>query len=112
MNFENRINEYILSHLTGDLSVDALCRHLNVSRRKLYEYSSQFLHCSIARYIRRMRIRQAQKLLSETSLTVSAISEQCGFTDYNYFCRIFKKETGMSARDYRKLPVVSEDKLC
>ena len=102
LNFENRINEYILSHLTGDLSVDALCRHLNVSRRKLYEYSSQFLHCSIARYIRRMRIRQAQKLLSETSLTVSAISEQCGFTDYNYFCRIFKKEAGMSARDYRK----------
>ena len=90
----------------------SLCRHLNVSRRKLYEYSSQFLHCSIRPLYPPHADPPAQKLLSETSLTVSAISEQCGFTDYNYFCRIFKKETGMSARDYRKLPVVSEDKLC
>lgn len=101
-NFENTINDYIFSHLAGDLSVDTLCCHLNLSRRKLYEASEQFLHCSVARYIKRMRIRYAEKLLTETSLPVSVISEQCGFADYNYFCRIFKRETGMSARTYRR----------
>ena len=99
--FEQNINTYILNHLTEDLSVDRLCEHLHLSRRKLYEYSEEFLHCSIAKYIKKMRLQHAQTLLSETNLPISTISEQCGFSDYNYFCRIFKPENGMSARSYR-----------
>ena len=99
--FEQNINTYILNHLTEDLSVDRLCEHLHLSRRKLYEYSEDFLHCSIAKYIKKMRLQHAQTLLSETNLPISTISEQCGFSDYNYFCRIFKQENGMSARSYR-----------
>ena len=99
--FEQNINTYILNHLTEDLSVDRLCEHLHLSRRKLYEYSEEFLHCSIAKYIKKMRLQHAQTLLSETNLHISTISEQCGFSDYNYFCRIFKQENGMSARSYR-----------
>ena len=99
--FEQNINTYILNHLTEDLSVDRLCEHLHLSRRKLYEYSEEFLHCSIAKYIKKMRLQPAQTLLSETNLPISTISEQCGFSDYNYFCRIFKQENGMSARSYR-----------
>ena len=99
--FEQNINTYILNHLTEDLSVDRLCEHLHLSRRKLYEYSEEFLHCSIAKYIKKMLLQHAQTLLSETNLPISTISEQCGFSDYNYFCRIFKQENGMSARSYR-----------
>ena len=99
--FEQNINTYILNHLTEDLSVDRLCEHLHLSRRKLYEYSEEFLHCSIAKYIKKKRLQHAQTLLSETNLPISTISEQCGFSDYNYFCRIFKQENGMSARSYR-----------
>lgn len=99
--FEQNINTYILNHLTEDLSVDRLCEHLHLSRRKLYEYSEEFLHCSIAKYIKKMRLQHAQTLLSETNLPISTISEQCGFSDYNYFCRIFKQENSMSARSYR-----------
>lgn len=104
--FEQNINAYILNHLTEDLSVDRLCEHLHLSRRKLYEYSEEFLHCSIAKYIKKMRLQHAQTLLSETTLPVSVISEQCGFSDYNYFCRIFKQENGISARNYRAMHLV------
>ena len=99
--FEQNINTYILNHLTEDLSVDRLCEHLHLSRRKLYEYSEEFLHCSIAKYIKKMRLQLAQTLLTKTNLPISTISEQCGFSDYNYFCRVFKQENGMSARSYR-----------
>ena len=99
--FEQNINTYILNHLTEDLSVDRLCEHLHLSRRKLYEYSEEFLHCGIAKYLKKIRLQHAQTLLTETNLPISTISEQCGFSDYNYFCRIFKQENGMSARSYR-----------
>lgn len=104
--FEQNINTYILNHLTEDLSVDRLCEHLHLSRRKLYEYSEEFLHCSIAKYIKKMRLQHAQTLLTETNLPISIISEQCGFSDYNYFCRIFKQKNGMSARNYRAMHLV------
>lgn len=99
--FGQNINTYILAHLTEDLSVDRLCEHLHLSRRKIYEYSEEFLHCSIAKYIKKMRLQHAQTLLTKTNLPISTISEQCGFSEYNYFCRIFKQENGMSARSYR-----------
>lgn len=101
-NFEITLNDYILSHLSGDLSIDSICDHLQISRRKLYAYSSQFLHRSIAKHIKDLRLNHARDLLKNTTLPVSAISEQCGFTDYNYFCRVFKKENGISAGIYRK----------
>lgn len=101
-NFKHNINNYILSHLDEDLSVDALCSQLGVSRRKIYDYSNHFLHCSIAKHIKNLRLEHARKLLKETDLSVSLISEKCGFSDYNYFCRVFKKETGMPARLYRQ----------
>ena len=62
--FEQNINTYILNHLTEDLSVDRLCEHLHLSRRKIYEYSEEFLHCSIAKYIKKMRLQHAQTLLT------------------------------------------------
>lgn len=100
-NFEKNINSYLLSHLEEDLSVDRICQELKISRRKLYEYSDTYLRCTIAKHIKNLRVSYAKKLLRETTLPITVISEKCGFTDYNYFCRIFKKETQLAARTYR-----------
>ena len=85
--FEQNINTFILNHLTEDLSVDRLCEHLHLSRRKLYEYSENFLHLQH----RQIHIKNAPCNVPEhccpNKLPISTISEQCGFSDYNYFCR-------------------------
>jgi AraC-like DNA-binding protein len=33
---------------------------------------------------------------------VTAIADEVGFCDYNYFCRVFKKEAGIFAKKYRR----------
>ncbi len=48
------------------------------------------------------RIDRAKKFLSETSLTVTDISQQIGFSDYTYFSQVFKKSVGISPTEYRK----------
>ena len=55
----------------------------------------------IAEHIKNLRIEEAKRLLAETDLPVSRIADRVGFTDYNYFCRVFKRETGMPAKKYR-----------
>ena len=56
-------------------------------------------------YLTALRIEHAKKLLSkqnELSLQIGDISMLCGYYDQRYFCRIFKRETGMTPTEYLK----------
>ena len=44
----------------------------------------------------------AKELLSETDMPVAAVGEKCGYTDSNYFSRIFRKSTGMTPTEFRR----------
>lgn len=45
---------------------------------------------------------EAKRLLANTNLSVSEVAEQLGFVDSAYFCRVFKKRTGLSPGQFRK----------
>lgn len=100
--FIQNLNAFLMSHLHEDLSIDRLTNEFNISRNKLYDSCNRYLQTGIAEYIKNLRIKEAQRLLAETDLTVHEISDRVGFADYNYFCRIFKKTAGLPALKYRQ----------
>lgn len=100
--FIQNLNSYLLTHLSEDLSVDRLTEEFHISKNKLYDSCSRYLSVGIANHVKQLRIAQAKRLLKETDLSVHEISDKVGFNDYNYFCRVFKKEVGMPASHYRK----------
>lgn len=51
-------------------------------------------------YITKIRIERAKRLLRDVGMTVGECAESVGYRDVNYFCRIFKKETGISPKKY------------
>ena len=55
----------------------------------------------IAEYIRKTRISAAKKMLAQNE-SVSAVARKSGFEDYNYFSKVFKRETGLSPSQYKK----------
>ncbi len=57
---------------------------------------------TIVDYVNKTRIENSCKLLSETDMHISAISEKVGIFDYNYFSRMFKKYIGITPTQYRK----------
>lgn len=101
-NFMKNLNSFLLEHLSEDLSVERLMQEFHVSRNRLYDSCNQYLGTGIAEHIKSLRIREARLLLKETDLSILEVADRVGFPDYNYFCRVFKKETGMPARQYRK----------
>lgn len=109
-NFMHNMNEFLMAHLSEDLSVARLMSEFHISRNKLYEASERYLGIGIASYIKTLRITEAKRLLKETTLTVSEISARVGFTDYNYFHRVFKAQTGISANKFRKLHQEADSK--
>lgn len=101
-NFIRNMDQYLLEHLSEDLSVNAICSALGISKTKLYQSCDIYYGHGIAEHIRYLRIERAKKLLLETDMLVTAIADEVGFCDYNYFCRVFKKEVGISAKKYRQ----------
>ncbi len=55
-----------------------------------------------ARFVARLRMREARRLLAETRLAVAEVAARVGFEDALYFSRRFRMETGMAPREYRR----------
>lgn len=66
---------------------------------------------SIIDYLLERRIDEAKKHLMDATLPLGRIAELCGFSDYNYFCRVFKKRTGTTPTAYRKAMTGESDRF-
>lgn len=51
-------------------------------------------------YLTKLRIERAKQLLRDEGLNVRECAECVGFDDPNYFCRVFKKDVGVSPKKY------------
>ena len=97
-----RARAYMQENYGSDISLDDVSREVNVSP---YYFSKLFKDESgenFIEYLTRLRIGQARKLLLESDKSVKEISLLVGYMDPNYFSRIFKKQTGMTPREFRE----------
>jgi len=100
--FIRQLDRYIEEHLSQTITVEEICTAFRIGRTRLYEISVEYLGCGLAEYIRNQRILHAQRMLRETDIPITDVAYAVGFSDYNHFSRVFKKQTGTSARTYRK----------
>lgn len=99
-----KIADYIQENLSSELHVEQLCAVFCISRSTLYKIFHAFLGMSVAKYIRKKRIEAVLGLM-QTDIAVADAACQVGFEDYNYFCKVFKQETGISPSKYRRQAV-------
>ena len=98
-----QIDEYISAHFTEELDAQELCDRFGVGRTSLYRFARENYGCGIAEHIRSLRIDHAKELLRDSpELSIAEIADRCGFSDYNYFITVFKRETGMSPLRFRR----------
>ena len=87
--------------IRGNLSVDDIVTHTQLSRRSLERAFRQELQRTILHEILRVRVNHAQKLLETTSLSVTDIAARSGFASLNHFFRVFHGRTGLTPRAFR-----------
>lgn len=92
-----KLNDLILEQSNDLLSVEKLAGELNMSRSQLYRKVKAISGLSISRYIRQVRLKRAYTLLQNSTMNVSEVAYEVGYSDPNYFSRIFTEE-------YKKTP--------
>lgn len=98
----NKIKTYVRLNLDKKITLQSVGEELNYSVSHCEMVFKQRAGLSITAYVIKKRIEKAKQLLIERVLTLPEVAEAVGFTDYNYFSRIFKKEVGVSPINYRK----------
>lgn len=96
-----KLNRYLETHLAEPIGSDELCRELEISRTSLYHLAKESYGCGAAEQLTRMRMQKAAVLLTVSDLTIEEISRQCGYSDYEYFFRVFRKRMGQTPKSYR-----------
>lgn len=84
------------------LAIDDVAREVGISPRHFKRRFKQVLDETPLGYLQRVRIEAAKLRLERTREPVSDITCRVGYADTSSFCRLFKKTTGLSPRDYRE----------
>ncbi len=94
---------YMDNNLDISLSTEDLTDVANMSTSTLNRWFKQSTGLSPIEFHIHKRIAKACTLIQERGLSMSQISESCGFKDPNYFSRQFRKVMGMSPKQYQKI---------
>ena len=93
---------FIHKNYTNNIQMADIAAECHCSVSTLSHLFKKETGTSISQFLANLRIERGKVLLRDTELTVSQISDALGFCNANYFCRIFKENTGCSPSAYRR----------
>jgi len=97
-----RVINYLNEHYDEDIKVKDLAGKFAVNPNYFSTVFKKETGRGITKYIRNIRLKNACRLLKETEANIAMISESVGYSDTQYFYRIFKRETGVTPMEYKK----------
>lgn len=86
-----------------DLSIKFICDRLYLSHSHLCVLFKKETGKTLNQYITEFRIDRAKELLEDSTVKLYYVAARVGYTDQNYFTKIFKKLTNMTPSEYREM---------
>lgn len=94
--------DYIYENLSFPISIEKLAALAHVSINTLERHFLSSFQMTPTEFIRQRRISKA-KIMLKNGASVLEACQGCGFSDYSHFISLFKKQTGMTPWQYKKL---------
>ncbi|MEW6402056.1 MAG: substrate-binding domain-containing protein [Chloroflexota bacterium] len=93
---------YIHEHYAEEITRADLARHVNASEGHLAHCFREETGITPMVYVNRYRVNRAKTLLVTTDQSITAVAMAVGFSDNNYFSRVFRQEAGSSPLVFRR----------
>jgi transcriptional regulator GlxA family with amidase domain len=92
---------WILDHPGADLSVEALARRAAMSPRNFFRVFVREVGMTPGRFVERVRVEAARRLLEETSRGIPDVADTCGFGSPETMRLAFRRALGVNPQGYR-----------
>ncbi|MDQ0059000.1 helix-turn-helix transcriptional regulator [Paenibacillus harenae] len=98
-----KLTAFIADHYSEDITINDLAEKLNLHPVYIGKLFKENTGSSYKKYLHRVRINNAEALLSLGDFTVTEAAERCGFHDISYFSKVFKEMKGYPPSVAKKL---------
>ncbi|MGG1552253.1 helix-turn-helix domain-containing protein [Paenibacillus ferrarius] len=92
---------YLIGHYQENIQTRELVQRFPVSRSQLFALFKETTGMTIGQFLTEYRLSQAKRLLIASGLTVTEVAAATGFGDISHFFHVFKKENGLTPKQYR-----------
>lgn len=96
------VKSFIRDKLCEPVTLDEIAAEVHLVPQYLCSLFKKETSMTITEYLTRERIDLAKRLILMNADSLTKISADCGFSDYNYFSRTFKRLVGITASEYKK----------
>ena len=96
------LKEYVENNYIYDISMQEAAEEMGYSDAYFRKLFKQYFNQNFTAYLTEYRIKKAKELLSNTNHSIKDISRMVGYTDSNYFAKIFKRLVGEIPSKYRE----------
>ena len=97
-----KAKEYIRENFQKDLTLDEVSKVVDISPYYFSKLFKQETGENFIEYLTKVRMKNAEGLLKDSSYSIKEICAASGYGDPNYFSRIFKKYEGVTPSEYRE----------
>ena len=105
--FEGHISRSIISvmndRITDKFSVADFCETLHYNKSYIHKQFKKETGETLMSYFTKLKINHAKKLLREGNMNVAEVADHLSFDTPNYFSKTFKKVTGLTPLQYKKM---------
>ena len=99
--FLSTIQKYVSENLHRNISLDDLAEAVCLSSSSLYKKMKEYADISPMEYVMKVRLHRAVELLKDDSVSVQEVAIAVGFNTHSFFTECFKREFGMTPRQWR-----------
>ncbi len=92
--------QYLNLHFRQKHTLELLAKRFNLSANYICNLFAKHYSSTLTRYITELRMRYALQLMRESDRAYKEIAIDCGYSDYYYFCKVFKEFYGASPTRY------------
>ena len=96
-----KVSRYFWENIDQEITLDTILKNFSVNKNTLNAAFKEEVGMSCMNYLEKLRMNLAQGELQFSKATISEISQLCGYSDTNYFSRVFKKHFDMTPSEYR-----------
>ena len=98
-----RAEELIQQYFANPLTLENVAGAIYLSPNYFSTIFKEITNTTFTNYLNEVRINEGKRLLKETDMPIKGIVPQVGFSDYNYFNKVFKKIAGLPPATFREM---------